>query len=210
MFRIAISLFLSGVALGFGPCLASCGPLLGGYIASRARNYKQAFWDWLLFSGGRILAYCVLGFFFGNISFFLKKHIPILGGLFIILIGLIVLAQTTSRFKICSFFNACSINRINSALGFGFIVGLLPCMPLIGIFSTIAMMSRSAAEGVLYSFIFGIGTLFSPLILLVFGLGSLEKGLRNSKIKLILSRVCAIIVILYGFLVLLTALKREL
>lgn len=195
MLRIATSLFLSGLFLGLGPCLASCGVVLTSFIAARARNYKEASFDWLLFSAGRIFAYCILGVFAVSIGVFLKKYISLPVGLFIVLIGVMLFFGVNPRIKV--------IRQINSAFILGVTIGLLPCLPLVGIFSAIAMMSRSIGEGVLYSFIFGLGTLFSPLIFLALGAGLLEKITISAKARLILSRICALIIILYGLRVVL-------
>lgn len=195
MVRIATSLFLSGLILGVGPCLASCGVLLSSYIAARSRNYKQAFLDWLLFSAGRIFAYCALGVFAASIGVFLKKYISLLAGLFIVLIGLMVFFGVSPRVKL--------MKRINSAFTLGLTLGLIPCLPLVGIFSAIGMMSRNIAEGVLFSFIFGLGTLFSPLIFLALGAGFLERIAASLRARLVLRRLCALIIIFYGFLIIL-------
>ena len=47
----------------------------------------------------------------------------------------------------------------------GLTVGLLTCLPLLGVLAYIALRATSFWQGALYGFSFGVGQLVSPLIL---------------------------------------------
>ncbi|MGD9015341.1 MAG: sulfite exporter TauE/SafE family protein, partial [Candidatus Omnitrophota bacterium] len=94
--RIILSLFLSGLFLGSGPCLATCGPILVSYIAATRQSLKQGMVVWLLFSLSRICIYLILSIsIFGLGEFLVRqrliniaKYVYSLGGAVIILIGI--------------------------------------------------------------------------------------------------------------------------
>ncbi|NQT95023.1 MAG: sulfite exporter TauE/SafE family protein, partial [Candidatus Omnitrophica bacterium] len=61
MLRICISLFVTGMIMGSGPCLASCGPILVSYIAATKRSPLGGLWGCLVFSASRVLVYIFMG-----------------------------------------------------------------------------------------------------------------------------------------------------
>lgn len=211
MLRISISLFLSGVLLGLGPCLASCGPLLVSYIAASAKGFKQAFWAWFVFSLARVFVYCILGvlagifgqFFISHIyPLHIGKYISFAGGVFILIIGLLVFLGKAPDLRICSALNEKFIkNDVKSIFLFGVIVGVSPCAPLIGIFATMGLMSRNILDGVIFGLSFGVGTMVSPLLILAVLAGSIEKFLLNQKARIIFNRICGIVIIILGILI---------
>src|SRR3989338_1088242 len=136
MLRIAISLFLTGIFLGAGPCLASCGPLLISYIAANAKSPRQALWYWFVFSIARIFVYVIFGIFLGIFGEFFLHHIYpthigryilISGCVFIVGIGIVMLLKNKPQPKICS--------SNTSIFVFGLTLGVIPCAPILGILS---------------------------------------------------------------------------
>ena len=71
MSEIALSSFLLGLAFGWGPCLASCGPLVLSYSVGTQKNHWQGLVLYLVFSASRIFIYVMLAvlFFFMLLSF---------------------------------------------------------------------------------------------------------------------------------------------
>lgn len=217
MFAIAISLFLTGMFLGLGPCLASCGPLLVSYIAARGKNYTGALWTWFVFSIARVFAYCLLGVLSGMLGQVFIKHIyglhigryiSIFGGLFVIALSIAIFFQNKSSLNVHSFIEKHFIkDDTKSIFIFGLIVGMVPCAPLIGIFLTMGLMSRNIIDGIFFGLSFGLGTLVSPLLILALAAGSIERFLLNRKTKLFFSRICAIIIFILGILIILRAVK---
>lgn len=203
--------------MGLGPCLASCGPLLVSYIAAKGKNYKEAFWTWFIFSIARVFAYCLLGVLSGILgqvfisriyALHIGKYISLFGGLFVIAISIVIFFQNKMAFGAHSFLEKRFVKGgSKSVFIFGLTVGLVPCAPLIGIFSTIGLMSRNIADGLFFGLSFGLGAMISPLLILALAAGSIEKFLLNQKAKLIFSRICAVIIFILGILIILKTIR---
>lgn len=209
MNKIIASLFSLGLLFGSGPCLASCGPILISYIAGTKKNIFKGLMAYILFSLSRIFVYLslsVLVFFLGNFllerllpDFF--KYILILGGVFIILIGVLVAWMRSLEFRPLRFLEKNIIERDRkSMLVLGLIIGLLPCAPLLAILSYVGLVSKTWPESLLYGFSFGLGTFISPLILLVILAGLIPKILVDKKglYGQIFSFVCGLVIIFLG------------
>ncbi len=210
MDRIIFTLFVSGLFLGAGPCLATCGPILISYIAATRQNPKQGILVWFLFSLSRICVYLILSagiFLLGEFLvkqklIHIAKYIYYLGGMIIILIGILIIVRDsagTSRF--CSIIS----ERVNQRLlkvqpiTLGLIMGSIPCAPLLAVLSYIGLVSVTWQRCVFYGLIFGLGTLISPLMLLVLAAGLIPRILLNKPGAYRVFRVaCGFIIVLLG------------
>jgi sulfite exporter TauE/SafE len=208
MIKTASALFLSGLLLGSGPCLASCAPLLISYLAATYKNIRQSLIAYLLFSAGRITVYLLLGllvfllgqFIIENLSGLWAKYIFILAGLFIIGIGLLSVLPKNPGTKFSCRLQEIFVKKDKKTLVlFGLIAGIAPCLPLLSVLYYIGLVAKSWRASLFYSFAFGLGTVFSPLLLLAIFSGLLPGILRNKpRINRILNLVCGIIVIILG------------
>ena len=210
MFRICFSLFATGIILGAGPCLASCGPILISYIAATKRSPLGGLWSWLVFSVSRVLVYIFLGLIagFAGAELFHRFYwevsgyiIWFIGGIFISSLGVLIFLGKESRFNVCRLLNESLIQKdTKSLIALGVIIGIFPCAPLIGIFSYIMMVSTHFSQGILMSAAFGLGTVISPMIFLGMLAGSIPKlkVLQNEKNLLIFQRICGGILFLLG------------
>ncbi|MBU1870407.1 MAG: sulfite exporter TauE/SafE family protein [Candidatus Omnitrophica bacterium] len=207
--RILLFLFLSGLTFGFGPCLASCGPVILSYIAGTKKSAKDGLLVYLVFSAARVCVYLALGllvFFFGRL--FLdealagfSKIILMGGGIFIAAIGAVTLLGKGFGFRACGFLERNILEKDKKSIFLlGIIIGLLPCAPLLGILAYIMLVSKTWGESLFYAFTFGIGTLVSPLVLLSMFAGFIPKYFVEKKQVLgrILSVVCGLILIILG------------
>ena len=61
----------------------------------------------------------------------------------------------------------------------GFLIGIMPCMPLLGLLTYITFTSDSLLHGMSLGLTFGVGTLISPLILF----GTLAGGVSSTLFK---------------------------
>ena len=194
-----VNLFLLGLAFGAGPCLASCGPLVLAYTIGTKKAVRESLLFYVLFSAARITVYIVLGLIFfvaGKLAAeqFLGSFSPYLykaAGFFIILIGfLMALGKNLHLVRL----------ENKGVFAFGLIAGLLPCAPLVLVYTYIGLISKNWHQAVTYSFSFGLGTLLSPLLLLVI-IGGAMPGLLK-KIKVIYSRIftfiCGMVIIILG------------
>jgi len=196
-------LLLQGFFFGYGPCLITCAPIILPYAGTK-KTWKEGFFTTLSFSLGRLAVYTILGGLFGYFGAFILKYyfasgfyyyIQTILSVIMISIGVAILLGKETGFRFCG------TGEGNMAV-LGVLVGLSPCMPLIGILLEIALLSKSFLAGLVYSFCFGIGTVISPLLLLGaviphFG-GKIDK-----KYFKVFSYVCGIMLILIGGIILL-------
>lgn len=208
--NIFINMFLAGLTLGVGPCLSFCAPILLPYIAATSKGWKEALKITLIFSFSRFLAYVLLAFLAGwsakLINPFLNTHpkrfnFLLIVGIFIILLGILILSGKKINFGFCQFLNKYFIDKsFPSMFIIGLSVGFAPCLPLIGILSYILVTASNPLQAALYGMSFGLGTIISPLILLGMAAGSLPKILfTNYKIYNLFIKICGVILILWGF-----------
>jgi len=180
-------LFVSGIILGSGPCVSFCAPILMSYTAVYKASLKRAVFSYLVFSACKVLGYMILGalcaIFVGilNSDKFsaLLDVIYILMALFILFIGIstLFLKQPLTK-KYCAFLHRGNIRNVGIL---GFLVGLSPCLPLFGILNYIVIISKSGLDAIYYSLIFGLGTVISPLLLLVALSGGLADWISGNK-----------------------------
>jgi len=204
-------LLLQGFVLGFGPCLFICAPIVVPYIAGTKRSWQEGLKATLIFSLARLLVYAFLGGIFGYFGFFLLQLYPtfslsiwLIGAAFIILLGGLIILGRDIRNPLCQLLSKQTLDdSFKSMVFLGVIVGLSPCLPLVGILMEIALISEHIWIGALYGATFGIGTVISPLLIL----GALAGGLptafiHNEKIFRIFNVICGILLILVGLYIL--------
>ena len=77
---------------------------------------------------------------------------------------------------------------------------IFPCIPLVGVFSYITMISTHYTNGMLMSAAFGLGTIISPLVFLAMLAGAIPKLkiLQSEKNLLIFQRACGLILFVLG------------
>lgn len=208
MFKLIIALFLLGLSFGSGACIASCGPVLISYVAAKRKDLFKTIVIYLLFSFARVLVYIALGlliflagkFTIENVLGNFAKYVFIFGGFFIVILGFFICIGKNIKIK---FFQR---DKQNIFI-IGLIIGLLPCAPLLVMLSYIGLVSKSWPQALLYSVSFGIGTVFSPLLLLVIMASFFNRILEN--LKEIYCRVftflCGLVMMLLGIHLILNA-----
>lgn len=210
MLKICLSLFITGIILGAGPCLASCGPILLSYIAATKKTPLGGLRSWFIFSLSRVLIYVFLGGMagFAGSELFRRFYweapgyvIWLVSGIFISFLGFLIFSGRKSHFKICRILNESFIqNDTKSLIILGILIGIFPCIPLIGIFSYITMVSTHYSQGLLMSASFGLGTFISPLIFLGLIAGGIPKlkVLQNERNLVIFQKICGAILFFLG------------
>ncbi|MFC1657904.1 sulfite exporter TauE/SafE family protein [Candidatus Omnitrophota bacterium] len=201
---------MSGLILGSGPCLATCGPILISYIAATRKSPGQGIMVWLLFSLSRISVYPLLGvsvFFLGEFLVkekltYISQYVYITGGAVIVAIGILTIIRGTgSHSRACAAVSQWASRRLSGIqpVALGLILGLLPCAPLLAVLSYIGLISFSWQRCIFYSLIFGLGTLISPLILLALGAGAASQMLfKRPRVYNILRLLCGLIILFFG------------
>jgi len=208
MNKLIISFFLMGLSLGLGPCLVSCGPLLISYIAGTHKTVYRSALAYILFSLSRIFVYLVLGllvFFFGQIAerpfygYFLS-YTFVFGGVFIIIIGLLMALGKNIDFKFCRRLDGLLLKKDKKTLlVLGIIIGIMPCLPLVSVLYYIGLVAKSVFDSLLYSFCFGLGTIISPLFILAALTGFIPSILsKHNKFYSLFNSLCGLILVILG------------
>lgn len=196
--------------------MASCGPFLIAYIAGAKKNVAKGIMVYVLFSLARILVYVVLGLAVFFLSRFaverllgdLSRYIFILGGAFIIIIGIFLAFGKSLELNFWQFLHKNILEHDKKSIfTTGLIIGLLPCAPLLAILSYVGLVSRTWLSSLLYSLSFGIGTFVSPLILLTILAGIIPRLFLQKKAiySSIFSLICGLTIIFLGIQLILRA-----
>jgi len=197
MGKILYILF-QGFFLGYGPCLVTCVPILLPYTLTK-KHWRQGFEATLTFSLSRLAVYVVLGGISGYIGAYLMQffyetmvHFYIQGimAFMLLFIGILVLFGKDTGIKFCQ------VKEGNMVI-LGILVGISPCLPLIGILLEIALLSDNFISGMIYSFTFGIGTVLSPL-LLIGTIAPLVGKRLSERIQRVFVYLCGIFLIIMG------------
>ncbi len=200
------SFFISGVLLGSGACLISCGPILIFYFAGTGKDIKKSLISYGIFSFSRMLVYGLLGvlvFIIGqfateNIFGSFRVYTNVFGGLFIMLVGFfMIFGKKPGAGLIAKLHNklAGSDNAVVALLGI--IIGLIPCGPLLAVLSYVGLFSNAWIDSLLYSLFFGLGTAISPVIIFVIFTGMFSQYVKISNSKII-DFTCGLIIIILG------------
>ncbi|HOD11949.1 MAG TPA: sulfite exporter TauE/SafE family protein [Candidatus Omnitrophota bacterium] len=199
-------LFVSGMILSSGPCLASCAPFLAAYTAGRRSGVRDSFLSYFVFSFFKILAYlvlagiCALGSSLIRVEQLLPYRSWIYGALGILImgIGIAMLVDRKENNAFCACL--CRQHATNIAL-FGFLIGLAPCLPLVGILNYVMVISKTPMDAFLYVFVFGLGTVLSPLMIVMVVSAKVSSMLaRFAMLKSLLRVFCAIVLIFLGLI----------
>ena len=205
---IILSLFLLGISFGWGPCLASCGPLVISYTVGTQKNITESLAVYLLFSLARISVYVVLGvavFFVGQAVAEISlgrysRYVYYSGGALVIFLGALTIAGRFSPWRVCQFLHTRFLAQDKKSIVLlGIMLGLLPCAPLLGLFGYSGLAAKTPAVAALYALAFGIGTAVSPLGLAVAVAGVIPRVLRDSQaIQRIFRIACGLIMVILG------------
>ncbi len=194
--------------LGSFHCVGMCGPIAFMLPVDRTNSTKKVF-QIFTYHFGRILAYSLIGLFFGLVGkslyiFGLQQQLSIVIGVLMIVVVLI----PTKTFNKYNFSKPVYklISKVKSSLGqalkkktadtfltIGFLNGFLPCgLVYMAVFASLAM--NGALMGSLYMALFGIGTI--PLMTSAIYLGKF----LNTSIKQRIQKAIPIFVVVIGIL----------
>jgi len=196
--------FLLGL-IGSLHCAGMCGPLVLALPKTAGARSGDLFGK-LLYNGGRILTYCILGALFGmlgqSLVFAGVQRWLSLGAGAIILIGLLV----SMRYQL-SAPATFILSRVKSGMGralrqrtrsslfaLGFLNGFLPC-GLVYVACAGAVAAGGFIPSISYMLLFGLGTLPMMLGLALAG-GGLQAAIRLRFQKWIPAGVCCVALLL--------------
>ena len=205
LLRLTISFFVLGLSFGSGPCLVSCGPLLFSYMAGSNKNIYQSIKGYVIFSLSKASVYLVTGllfFIFGKLAVDLLSNsrgvVYSVSGVFIVSIGLLLLLRSRKDRPLCPKIQDALINKDNKTFAtFGILTGILPCAPLLVVFSSLGLIAKNWVEALVLSLSFGLGTSISALVILALLAGYIPQKIKHS--ERIFNLIGGLVVIILGF-----------
>lgn len=194
--------------LGSFHCIGMCGPIAFMLPVDRSNSTRKVL-QIFTYHFGRLLAYSLIGLFFGLIGkslyiFGIQQQLSIAIGILMIIVVLIP-SQSFNKYNFSKPIYRI-ISKVKSALGqslkkktadtfitIGFLNGFLPCgLVYMAVFASLTM--QNATQGSLYMFLFGLGTI--PLMTTAIYLGKF----LNSTIKQRIQKAIPVFVIIIGVL----------
>jgi sulfite exporter TauE/SafE len=185
-----------------------CGPIAFLLPVDRTNSFRKIT-QITTYHFGRLLAYSLIGLFFGLIGkslyiFGIQQQLSIILGIIMIL-AVLIPTHLTNTFKIAQPIYR-MISKVKSGLGqalkkkttdafltIGFLNGFLPCgLVYMAVFASIA--TEEAFMGSLYMVLFGLGTI--PLMTSAIYLGKF----LNSKVKQNIQKAIPVFVVIIGML----------
>lgn len=207
---IPIELFTAGLVLGTSQCVISCAPMLVLYVAGTREGWREGLKATLIFSLSRLFAYVLLGLMAGFLGVFLADFLQEPGfgsyfwlsaGAFISLLGVLVILGKEPHLHFCRALSQHTVNDSTKSMALlGFIVGVTPCAPLLGILTYIAFSVKDSLMGAFYAFCFGVGTAIITPILVLGVLSSVLPRLlfKSPRIFDIFKRSCGLLLLFFG------------
>lgn len=202
----AWELLIMGFSISWGPCFLLCGPLIFSYLAADEKGWKRTLPKILIFASTRLFTFAALGslaaIFGKSLAGSLQRYdnvLFILTGFFVCLLGLLIILGKSSQPRLCGIMHHFTIdNPFWGAMILGFLLGILPCFPHLVALTYISLISNKLAQGTFYGLSFGMGTIFSPAIILG-GLGSsLPDLIKNPNHHRYLQWGCGILLLFLG------------
>ena len=163
---------------------------------------------YILFSLSRVVVYVA----FGVAVFFLGEALTqdalgglhtmlfLLGGLFIVGLGALIMLKSGLNHRFCQKAQGMFLQRdAKTVITLGLITGILPCAPLFSVVSYIGLISKTWLKSASLAAAFGMGTVASPLLVLIAISGLLPKIFKHKDIwYAIFNQVCGGVIILLG------------
>ncbi len=211
-----VAIFLIGFLGSFSHCYGMCGGFVFAYSVKMNKTghsslpiRPRAFLPHLMYNGGRIVTYSILGGIFGLLGGSLRYVILnfqsvllIMAGLFMVFFGL----DFGGWLKIVTISAIPGYERLRKLIGmlltkisntriflYGLVLGFIPC-GLVYVALAGAASTGSAGGGIITMFVFGLGTVPALLIL---GISSnlITAGFRKRILKM-----TAVFIILFGLI----------
>ncbi|MGD6852511.1 MAG: sulfite exporter TauE/SafE family protein [Candidatus Bathyarchaeia archaeon] len=175
-----------GLLYGLAVCTASCLPIVAGYVAGVGSGFKKSVKLTMIFNGGRILAYALIGgligLFGGLLRFFVsdaalspfQMYSSFAFGIVTIVIGVWIMykaknpacdCNTPQAQKTIATGKAGKYGVDFGAFSLGLTRGLIICPPLIALLAY-SLPFTNALGSLGIAVLFGLGTALSPMLLL--------------------------------------------
>ncbi len=213
-----LSALLLGIIYGATFCTLTCSPFIASYIIGSDRGTRRGVWLSVIFNGGRVVTYGILGLAVGLAggAFLVEGVYALWGAIFfgiaVALIGIWIAVRRRPG-PACGCTKEASWaqrlwHRVEpregdggelSAAGMGLLIGLVPCPPLIALLVFSAAVG-SAATGLVLGLLFGIGTVISPIIIIAAAAGWFSEriAMEAPAMRTGIRRVAGVMLVLLG------------
>jgi thiol:disulfide interchange protein DsbD len=175
------SVFLLGLSLGLTACAVTCLPFIGTFALGKAEGRSSGMRDTAYFLGGRLISYTLLGALAGALgAWFVRELAAGAGNLVIGLSSLFAAAWLiwpTPTHRGCR--PARRFAKLSPML-LGIGLTLIPCAPLATLLAA-AAAGGSSFQGAYYGLLFGMGTLLTPMLVLIPSVASIGQALRTDR-----------------------------
>jgi len=206
--------FWLGILTSISPCPLAANIAAISFLSKKITNPKSVLLSGIAYSLGRMLTYAILGFFIVYslvsiplIANFLQKYMGKLLGPILILSGLYLL--DVFKFSLPNYSisekkqNSLADSGIKGSFALGLIFALSFCPISAGLFfGSLIPLALNSKLGIIFPFIYGIGTGLPVLIFSVgiaLGMKSLSRWFnRISKLEIYMRKTTGIIFILVG------------
>ncbi|NIP33931.1 MAG: hypothetical protein GWN18_03225 [Thermoplasmata archaeon] len=213
-----LSALLLGIIYGATFCTLTCSPFIASYIIGSDRGTRRGVWLSVIFNGGRVVTYGLLGLAVGLAggAFLVEGVYALWGAIFfgiaVALIGIWIAVRRRPG-SACGCTKEASWaqrlwHRVEpregdggelSAAGMGLLIGLVPCPPLIALLVFSAAVG-SASTGLVLGLLFGIGTVISPIIIIAAAAGWFSEriAMEAPAMRTGIRRVAGVMLVLLG------------
>ncbi|NOZ74045.1 MAG: sulfite exporter TauE/SafE family protein [FCB group bacterium] len=205
------AIFLIGFLSSFSHCYGMCGGFVLAYSVKSESSPDSPIWrkitPHLLYNGGRILTYTLLGAWFGllggSVEYMLKDYqalVFIFAGIVMVVVGI----DFSGLFPVSALNNIPGLRRYIAFVSsivrtinyrniflYGFVLGFIPC-GLVYVAGAKAAATGDPLMGMVTMAIFGLGT-FPALLLL-----GLSSHLIGDRFRRRVFRITAVLVIVFG------------
>jgi thiol:disulfide interchange protein DsbD len=213
-----LSALLLGIIYGATFCTLTCSPFIASYIIGSDRGTRRGVWLSVIFNGGRVVTYGLLGLAVGLAggAFLVEGVYALWGAIFfgiaVALIGIWIAVRRRPGSACACTKEASWAQRLwhrvepregdggeLSAAGMGLLIGLVPCPPLIALLVFSAAVG-SAATGLVLGLLFGIGTVISPIIIIAAAAGWFSEriAMEAPAMRTGIRRVAGVMLVLLG------------
>lgn len=174
----AAGLLLLGLIYGMTLCSLSCLPYLSPYLVGTGKGFRDGVKASFVFASGKVFVYA----FFGALAAYLGSKLEVNNykpiqytiGTIVIVVGIAL--PFTSK-KNCSGKHR-QYGKRASLFALGISTSLIPCPTLIAM-TLLTAQKGNMAMGALYGFLFGLGIMFSPLLLAGGGIAMLSSRIKE-------------------------------
>jgi thiol:disulfide interchange protein DsbD len=202
---IYIGVLAMGFFYGLTLCSFSCLPLVGPYVFGTRTGFRQGFDVTAVFIIARVAGYTVLGVLAGLVGKFVLERIGLqvpmlIAGLLVLAIGLLVVVKPRSACPGVGQKAQSDRRSVRHMATLGIATSLMPCPPLYAVM-LYAATTQSALVGGLLAFLFGFGTLASPLYYLGGATGWLSGRIRQEtqqKFNGLLRTFSGLLIVMFG------------